>query len=227
MTSVTIRVLEGMEQGRVFSRVQLPVTVGREDENSIQLNDDRISRFHAKLQDHSGRVILTDLESTNGTRVNGHPVQMRVLQPGDVIAVGRCVLLISEQHISDPRISSNGLDDAPRTTYIKGGQTIEEDDSDQIGFIDPLPGYAEEPAKLFPNGPPELPIGLNALQKVQLSDLLSHIHEQVGGVVKNAVEDLDSTNGRSFQCDWETWNQLILLHANLAEYLYSINSPDR
>src|SRR5579859_6466866 len=104
MTVVTIRVLEGMEQGRVFSRLQLPVSVGREDENIIQLNDDRISRFHAKIQDHSGRVILTDLDSTNGTRVNGHPIQMRILQIGDVISVGRCTLLLSErqEEIEEP-----------------------------------------------------------------------------------------------------------------------------
>ena len=229
MTSVTIRVLEGMEQGRVFSRVHLPVTIGREDENSIQLNDDRISRFHAKLQDHSGRVILTDLDSTNGTRVNGHAVQMRILQPGDVISIGRCVLLLSEQHISDPRSSPSYSENSPQTTYFKGGPTIDDDEisGDHEGFADPLPCDVEEPDKLFPNGPPELPIGLNALQQVQLSDLLSHIHEQVGHVVKNAVEDLESTNGRTFQCDWETWSKIVSLHSNLADYLYSINSPER
>ncbi len=229
MTSVTIRVLEGMEQGRVFSRVQLPVTVGREDENSIQLNDDRISRFHAKLQDHSGRVILTDLDSTNGTRVNGHSVQMRVLQPGDVISVGRCVLLLSEQHVSDPRATPSGSENSPQTTYFKEGKTVDEDDIDvdDEDILDPLPGgWVEEQAKLFPNGPPELPIGLNALQQVQLSDVLSHISEQVGHVVKNAVEDLDAANGRTFQCDWETWSQLISLHSNLADYLHSINHPE-
>ena len=65
MPSVTIKVLDGMEQGRVYAHLPLPVTVGREEDNSIQLNDDRISRFHIKLQNDSGRVILTDLGSTN------------------------------------------------------------------------------------------------------------------------------------------------------------------
>jgi pSer/pThr/pTyr-binding forkhead associated (FHA) protein len=231
MTSVTIRVLEGMEQGRVFSRVQLPVTIGREDENSIQLNDDRISRFHAKLQDHSGRVILTDLDSTNGTRVNGHAVQMRILQPGDIISVGRCVLLLSEQHVSDLHTMPGPSEKSPQTTHFKGGSTVDDDDpvddavGDDEGFAVPFPG--EEPDKLFPNGPPELPTGLNALQQVQLSDVLSHIHEQVGHVVKNAQEDLESTRGRTFQCDWNTWSKLVSLHSNLADYLYSINTPER
>ena len=89
MISVTIRVLEGMEQGRIYAKLQLPVSIGREEENDIQLNDDHISRFHAKLQVDLGRVILTDLESTNGTKVNGHWIHMRILQVGDVISVGR------------------------------------------------------------------------------------------------------------------------------------------
>ena len=88
MTFVTLKILEGIEKGKEFSRLTLPITIGRESDSDVQLNDDRISRAHVKLQDHSGRVILTDLGSTNGTRVNGHPVQMRVMQPGDVLLAG-------------------------------------------------------------------------------------------------------------------------------------------
>src|SRR5690242_11660407 len=99
MTVVTLKILEGMERGCVYSNLPLPVTIGREEDNNIQLNDDRVSRFHAKLQDHGGRVILTDLDSTNGTRVNGHPIQMRVMQHGDVIGVGRCVVLFNQAQL--------------------------------------------------------------------------------------------------------------------------------
>ena len=83
MARITLQLIEGLERGRVYSEVTTPVTIGREDDNTIRLNDERVSRFHAKIQEDGGRVILTDLESTNGTRVNGHPVQMRVLQIGD------------------------------------------------------------------------------------------------------------------------------------------------
>lgn len=222
MTVVTIRVLEGMEQGRVFSRLQLPVSVGREDENIIQLNDDRISRFHAKIQDHSGRVILTDLDSTNGTRVNGHPIQMRILQIGDVISVGRCTLLLSERQ---EEVAELGFDDPSRTRYerLDGGS---DDDSKHLDFVDPLPGHVEEPTSLFPNRRPELPSNLNSLQQVQLSDLLSYVHERVGRVVRHSTEDLDSANGRMIQCDWSTWNRLVELQAHLAEYIRHINTPE-
>jgi predicted component of type VI protein secretion system len=69
------------------------VSIGREEGNTIQLNDERISRFHAKIQEDQDKLILTDLESTNGTKVNGEDVQLRILRYGDVISLGRSVLV--------------------------------------------------------------------------------------------------------------------------------------
>src|SRR5262245_24917310 len=92
MTTVTFQVLEGIDKGRVFRDLPTPVTIGREEGNSVRLNDERVSRFHAKVQCDSGEVILTDLESTNGTRVNGNVVQIRRLRPGDRIGIGRSLL---------------------------------------------------------------------------------------------------------------------------------------
>ena len=69
------------------------MTIGREEGNVVQLNDERISRYHIKIQEDGGKLALTDSESTNGTRVNGEDVQLRILRFGDVIAVGRSVLL--------------------------------------------------------------------------------------------------------------------------------------
>lgn len=225
MTSVTIRVLDGMEKGRVYARLNLPVSVGREDENTIQLNDDRISRFHAKIQDSTGRVILTDLASTNGTRVNGHWIQMRVLQIGDVISVGRCVLLFAGKQ-EDPNPATASDPDPFRTAYVKGGVTTE-DDSEHLDFLEPLPGAAEEPAELFPNGQPELPTDLNSLQHVQLSDLLSYIHERVGLVVKDGKEEVDAADQKTMKIDWETWRRLVALQSDLSGYLSAINTTER
>ena len=55
----------------IFDDVPTPLTIGREEGNPIQLNDERISRFHLKIQEDEGKLVLTDLESTNGTKVNG------------------------------------------------------------------------------------------------------------------------------------------------------------
>ena len=45
------------------------------------------------MQTEDGDIILTDLESTNGTRVNGSAVQIRRLRPGDQVSIGRTLLL--------------------------------------------------------------------------------------------------------------------------------------
>jgi pSer/pThr/pTyr-binding forkhead associated (FHA) protein len=74
---LTFQILEGFEKGRLFRALSSPVSIGREDENSLRLNDDRVSRFHAKISVEKGEVILVDLDSTNGTRVNGQPINLR------------------------------------------------------------------------------------------------------------------------------------------------------
>src|SRR6201995_2782732 len=97
MKNVTFQVVVGVDKGRVFRELGTPVTIGREEGNVLRLNDERVSRFHAKVQQDNGDIILTDLESTNGTRVNGSTVQIRRLRPGDRVGVGRSTLLFGSQ----------------------------------------------------------------------------------------------------------------------------------
>src|SRR6266478_6629641 len=110
METVTFQVLDGIDRGRVFRNLVPPVTIGREEGNILRLNDERVSRFHAKVQQDNGDIILTDLESTNGTRVNGNVVQIRRLRPGDRIGVGRSLLLFgSEAEIATRQDALSGV----------------------------------------------------------------------------------------------------------------------
>src|SRR5690349_19465258 len=93
MRTVTFLGLEGVDQWRVYKDLPIPVTIGREEGNGLRLNDERVSRFHAKVQIEDGDIILTDLDSTNGTRVNGTAIQIRRLRAGDQVSVGRSMLL--------------------------------------------------------------------------------------------------------------------------------------
>ena len=223
MADITIRVLEGLERGRVYAHLPAPVTIGREDDNDIQLNDDRVSRFHAKLQVDAGKVILTDLDSTNGTRVNGHPIQMRVLQSGDVLSIGRCLLVISEVR-SDQKVRS--VDQLESSTAQVNPHAVP-DEAEDVEFLAPPTAFNPDDAELFPHGAPEAPADLRPLQRAQLSDLLAYLHEQVGDVIRNATEDLDEPQSRSVQCEWQNWRKLVDLHATLAAYLHRLSNPDR
>ena len=92
MILVTLRIIEGADRGRVFQE-QTPITIGSEEGNVIQLNDDRVNGFHLKIQEDKEKLVLTDLESTNGSKVNGEDIQRRILRYGDVIHVGRSLIL--------------------------------------------------------------------------------------------------------------------------------------
>src|SRR5580693_6810482 len=106
MTTLTFQVLEGVDRGRIFREMLPPVSIGREEGNSLRLNDERVSRFHAKVQLDGDDYILTDLESTNGTRVNGTAVQIRRLRIGDRVGVGRSLLLFGSNEEIAVRMAS-------------------------------------------------------------------------------------------------------------------------
>lgn len=65
-----------------------PLTIGRATDVELVLADPLASRRHARLSSRGGRLVLADLGSTNGTRVNGEPVREAVVGPGDRIEIG-------------------------------------------------------------------------------------------------------------------------------------------
>jgi predicted ATPase/Tfp pilus assembly protein PilF len=83
------RLLIAMPDGtRAIPLDRMPLTIGRESNTDIALNDPRVSRQHARLSYRQQQIWLTDLRSSNGTFVNGKPIQERALQPGDVLSFG-------------------------------------------------------------------------------------------------------------------------------------------
>src|SRR5260370_30194679 len=121
--ALTFQVLEGIDRGRIYRELNVPVTIGREEGNSLRLNDERVSRFHAKVQLDGDDFILTDLESTNGTRVNGTAIQIRRLRVGDRVGVGRSLLLFgSNEEIAARMASLAGVGQTPATLGSSSGQ---------------------------------------------------------------------------------------------------------
>ncbi|MFN8855973.1 MAG: FHA domain-containing protein [Planctomycetaceae bacterium] len=231
MAKLTIQILEGAERGRVYDDLAPPITIGREEENRIQLNDDRVSRFHLKIQEEAGRIILTDLGSTNGTRVNGHPVQMRVLQLGDQISVGRSLLLVgSTEELNRPSsaviLSDDAFDNIPTHPLTMGpGEPVEAPLSQPESV--PFNSDSWQPPEnksLFPSGPPILPEGLRMGQSAQLTDLLAYLHRELSEVLEAGVEDRHAGT-RPMQLDRADWQRLQLLQMQLGHYMRQITEP--
>jgi predicted component of type VI protein secretion system len=71
-----------------WSGAQSEMLIGRHRDCDVVLSALSVSRRHARLFFRDGRWILQDLESTNGTRVNGCRVGRCQLRPGDHVAIG-------------------------------------------------------------------------------------------------------------------------------------------
>ncbi len=82
---------------RPFDLTSSKASIGRESKNDITVHDPNASRAHAELVlSPQGIWILTDLNSTNGTSVNGRRISSQPLQDGDRITIGTTNLVFSQ-----------------------------------------------------------------------------------------------------------------------------------
>lgn len=70
------------------------LTIGRAADNDLVLGDTRVSRHHARISGRRGTIVYADLGSTNGSYVNGVPVEELVLGAGDRIELGDTVIVV-------------------------------------------------------------------------------------------------------------------------------------
>jgi len=91
--SIELSVESGPLQGERFS-MELPCTIGRKDCDLI-LEDHFISRRHAEIKFVDNMLVIEDLSSTNGTKVNGIIVKKKQLVTNDLISIGPANLRIS------------------------------------------------------------------------------------------------------------------------------------
>jgi serine phosphatase RsbU (regulator of sigma subunit) len=71
--------------------IEAPVLVGRARHNDVVLDDARVSRQHARVMPERDGCVVYDLDSANGTFVNGVAVSRKVLVPDDLVSFGSCV----------------------------------------------------------------------------------------------------------------------------------------
>ncbi|NDC62826.1 MAG: FHA domain-containing protein [Planctomycetia bacterium] len=221
MAYVTLRVLHGADRGKVFDHLATPVTIGREEGNSIQLNDERISRYHLKIQEDNDRIVLTDLESTNGTKVNGEDIQVRIVRDGDMISVGRSLLLVGSRSDIDRRIAEvvAKLPPAEGGRVRRMGDRLHEMAD---GHSDVVEDVGEVRSPLLPGGPPPLPDRLSPAQSAELSELL----EYVQGVLREATEGAVMRPGNeTVEIDFAHWQAALDLQSRLAQMLRKIGEP--
>lgn len=222
MALITLRVLDGADRGQVFEDLVTPITIGREEGNAVQLNDERISRFHIKIQEDQNQLVLTDLESTNGTRVNGEQTHLRILRYGDLISLGRSVLLYGTREQIAKRLDelkstgALGSDELDKSAVARQALSADMDYDIDWNSGDNLRSTLHLPV------PPDLPANLSPVQAAQISEILEYLHLRSRAL----VEGVAIPEGKSVvQISVAHWQSLLDLQSLLGEYLRKIGEP--
>jgi Nif-specific regulatory protein len=116
------------------------MTIGRHHTNDLQLDDNRVSRTHARVLCSGGCWHIEDCGSLNGTMVNSQPVQQTVLEPGDLIRIGeRLVLFVDASSGSRDDTIQKSLFHARTVVRVPGeripGGLVEESVSESISRL--------------------------------------------------------------------------------------------
>jgi FHA domain len=224
MKTVTFQVLDGVDKGRVFRDLPIPVTIGREEGNLLRLNDERVSRFHAKVQLDNEDVILTDLDSTNGTRINGNPVQIRRLRPGDRVGLGRSVLMFGSNDEIAARAAAEKA--AARHAPLPQSKTIPGDVTAGAGLDYELSAEEEEVDRFWTAAEtklPNLPKKLSPSQAARLAELLDFLHRGLTAALSELRPTDDSTG---VVVPYAEWQKIQAVQMLLARYLRAVADPD-
>lgn len=80
------------------------ITIGRNANSDIQINNLGASKKHARIFRHDGKYILEDLHSTNGTLLNNESIITAQLKSNDIVTIGKHNLIISIQEGRDATV---------------------------------------------------------------------------------------------------------------------------
>ena len=87
-----LSIVDGPDKGKKYSLVKTSTKVGKKENNDFIVADTTVSRNHIEIEYTSDSFLLRDLDSTNGTYVNGTRVKESYLVPGDRIRLGNTTL---------------------------------------------------------------------------------------------------------------------------------------
>jgi hypothetical protein len=121
---VKLVVLSTGMTGLTFELKADKTTIGRVEDNSIQIPDPSVSSHHCEVLRRGGTVVVRDLNSTNGTYINGLPITESDIKPGQILRLGQIEMRLEADQPAAP--TQKHFD---RTSVIPGG--VNRSDLDQ------------------------------------------------------------------------------------------------
>ncbi len=203
------------DEGRktVVPFVRDEITIGRQEGNTIRLTERNVSRRHARLMRNNGHVLIEDLGSYNGIRINGDRISGQVkVADGDLIQIGDYDLAVQAEagHHTAPTMPFEGAqttrklnETQPAIAAVQGEgpqEAADEDVREVESSAEPIPASKE----VGKDTPPSLP-------KHQATSLIRY--DQIDTKRKRAVAAIASDEaprlvvlntefaGRAFSCD--------------------------
>ena len=119
-TKYALRVIEGKMRGHAYDLPEnSELFVGRGATFDIVIDEDMVSRRHAKILTFHNEIVIHDLQSTNGTSLNQQRVSgSQRLRVGDQMTIGTCVLELTEAKDMSSHGSSSGGSNPGYGSYV-------------------------------------------------------------------------------------------------------------
>ncbi len=134
MIAYKLIVIHGSEQERAYEITDNVITIGRDSSCQIRLNDSTVSRHHARITRNGDTLTIEDLDSNNGTFLNGVPVTTNRLRVDDIVTLGKVELQL-RQPTNMPSMSSKS----------SASGVLEYEDTRMRQFPDKHPSASENP----------------------------------------------------------------------------------
>jgi adenylate cyclase len=117
MSNLILKNIKGEAKTRPIHTI--PFKIGRDPRNDVVLESKIVSREHAKIVRTKEGLAIVDLDSHNGTFVNGTRIKEAPLRDGDEILIGENLILYQETIAEDVRFSEDDSPLDPRATIIR------------------------------------------------------------------------------------------------------------
>ncbi len=159
-------------------------TVGRLPDNDVRIDNPAVSGHHSLIINILNDSFLEDLNSTNGTYVNGKLIKKHALQHGDVITIGHHQLRFSDQHINEP-----DQDEFEKTMVIPAGHQ----NAAQLARAEAAADEAAAAARLEPPEP-DAGVKLDPDEAAALEDNVAS-HEETVAADQEPKSHTETTSG--------------------------------
>jgi len=167
-------------EGRLLKEytVGVGLTIGRAPDNAVIIDNPAVSGHHARVYSESGAVILEDLDSTNGTYVNGQHTLRHIMRHGDVVLVGKHQLVFdsASEFAMAPPPAVPSLGD---TMYLDTKQGRE-----MRASLQPGPGQALDETRIRP--------GVRAAAKIPTAPRRVGVLQVIAGRAEHTEYDLEA-----------------------------------